>query len=220
MPLEQTAFDGNPYLGIFCATSEKLTLAPHSSHDKFMAALACLGTKVIKTTILDSNLLGLFCAMNSKGAVVPYGTGDHEIAALKAEGLNVLVIRDAHNAIGNNICANDNGALANPGFSDQDLNRIADCLDVEVVTARVGGFETVGSAVIATNKGFLAHHDATEEDMTNIADILKVKGELGSLNMGCGFVRVCALATTKGVVAGEVSSGFEMSRLASGLDIV
>ncbi|MFA5105682.1 MAG: translation initiation factor IF-6 [Candidatus Micrarchaeia archaeon] len=220
MALETTAFDGNPYVGIFCATSEKITLAPHSSHPKFLEALACLGTKIVKTTIMDSNLLGVFCAMNSNGAIVPYGISDSEIAVLKAEGLNVLVMKDAHNAIGNNICANDKGAIANPEFIDHDLGRIADCLGVEVVTDRVAGFDTVGSAVMATNKGYIAHHDALEDDLKDLESILGVKGGVGSLNMGCGFVRVCGLGTSSGAVAGEASSGFELARLSSALDII
>lgn len=220
MALETTAFDGNPYVGIFCATSEKITLVPHSAHPKLLEAIAGLGTKAIKTTILDSNLLGVYCAMNSNGAIVPYGISDSEIAVLKSEGLNVLVTHGVHNAVGNNICANDKGAIANPEFNDHDLGRIADCLGVEVVTDRVAGYDTVGSAVMATNKGFLAHHDAGEDDLKDIESILGVKGGVGSLNMGCGFVRVCGLATSKGAVAGEASSGFELARMSSALDIV
>ncbi len=218
--LVKTAFDGNAYVGVFCATSEKITLVPPGAHPKFIAALTNLGTKIVETTILESNILGIYCAMNSNGIVVPYGITDKEVAVLKNEGLNVLVLKDGHNAMGNNICANDKGALVNPEFTDHDLNRIADCLGVEIVTARIGGYETTGSAVLATNKGYLAHHEANEADMAVIQDILKVKGEVGSLNMGCGFVRVCALATTTCAIIGEETSGFESARLTSALDII
>jgi len=45
--------------------------------------------------------------MNSNGVVLPNVARDEEIQALRKAGLNVYVSKDKHNAIGNNVAANN-----------------------------------------------------------------------------------------------------------------
>jgi translation initiation factor 6 len=152
--------------------------------------------------------------------VLPNVARDEEIALLKREGLNVYVCRDRHNAMGNNMAVNDKGGVINPYVEKDEAKAIGDALGIELVPMTVAGFSTVGSACIASNGGFLAHYKAGEEDMARLREALKVHGSKGTVNTGTGFVSYGVVANSKGYVAGEDTTAFEMGRLEEALGLI
>jgi len=211
---------GNPHLGIFARASDRLVAADTSASPKFFTALEQLGAETIQVSFGVSGLVGVFLAMNSNGAVVPSFAEASEIAELKKRGLNVVKIKRGFSAAGNNIAANDFGAVANPELPKESIRKIADCLGVEVVPRTVAGYLTAGSCLLATNKGFLAHNRAGEEELKELQSILHVDGQNCTLNAGVAFVSICAIANSRAALVGESSTGFEVGRAASALGFV
>ena len=214
---EKILVEGNAFPGLFARSSDSLTITGFIQ-EKFKLALErVLQTKIISIGLAGSNLAGIYCALNSKGIVVPHFALASEVRALKSLGLNVLVLKGRFTAIGNNVVANDSGAVANPFMSREEVEQVSDALGVEVVQRPIAGHTTVGSACVATNKGFLAHRDAGEEELEELGKIFKVRGGIGTCNMGVPYTRISLVANSKGFVYGERTSGFELSRIVESL---
>ncbi len=217
--LKTTNF-GNPHIGLFARASERMVAADASASPKFFASLGQFGADIFPASFGASGLVGVFLAMNSNGAVVPSFADAAEISELKRRGLNVATLPGRFSAAGNNISANDFGAVANPEIPRESIRRISDCLGVEVVPRAVAGYLTAGSCLLATNKGFLAHNRAGEEELKELQSILHVGGTNSTLNAGVAFVSICAIANSRAALVGEASTGFEVGRAAGELGFV
>ena len=98
--LRKYAIESHPYIGVFSASSEDLVVIPPVEEGEvFEEALGCT---VVRTTIGGTRVNGSLMAVNSKGAVVSDIIEDREIENL-LDHVNVTVIPDAQNALGNNI---------------------------------------------------------------------------------------------------------------------
>lgn len=219
MPITKAANFGNPHIGLFAKASDRLAVADVSASPKLMAALSTLGVPLLPATFGGSGLAGIYLAMNSNGALVPNFCSKEEIAVLRAKGLNVALLPGNFSAAGNNVAANDFGAIANPEMPRELVKKASDALGVEIVQRRVAGFLTAGSCVIATNRGFAAHNRASEEELKALQSILRVPGTNCTINAGVAFVAMGACANSKGALYGEASTGFEAGRLSEALQL-
>jgi translation initiation factor 6 len=217
----KAAYFGNPWLGMFVKTNDKFTMLPIDSMDKLEGILReRLGTTTVRLNISDSNLLGVYVAMNSNGIILPNVAREEDVRKVRELGLNVYVSADRHNANGNNMAVNDKGGIINPYVGREEAGKIGDVLGVELVPLKVAGHSTVGSACIATNNGFLAHYRAGEDEMAALRDALKVPGSKGTVNTGTGFVSYGAVVNSRGYVAGEDTTAFEMGRIEEALGLI
>ena len=219
MPVLKTSNFGNPYIGLFAKSSERLVAADISSSPKFLLALEKLEVPIVKAGFGGSGLAGIFLALNSNGAIVPSFCSDEEMLCFKKLGMNVLRLGGQFSAAGNNIAANDFGAVANPEMPRPLIKKVSDCLGVEAVPIRIANFTTTGSCVLATNKGFMAHNRANEQELKELHSILGVEGTNCTVNMGVPFVAICAVANSRCALLGEASTGFELGRAESALSI-
>lgn len=218
---QQSAYYGNPWLGMFIKTNDRVTLLPIDSMQKIEdAARECLQTEVVKVSAGDTNLLGMYVAMNSNGAILPNIMKENEVEAIKRAGLNVYVSQERHNAHGNNIAVSDKGGVVNPHLEREEVKKMEDALCVELAPATIAGYTTVGSTCIASNNGFLAHFRASEDEMAELRGILKVHGSRGTVNTGTGFVAYGAVANSRGYLVGEDTTAFEMGRLEEALGLI
>jgi translation initiation factor 6 len=215
------AYFGNPWIGMFAKTNNKITLVPIDSGEKFISSVAdYLKTEVIKTTMGDSNLIGIYMAMNSNGAILPNIANEVEAAKIKETGLNVYISQEKQNAHGNNLVVNDKAGLVSERIGPIERKNMEDALGIELVPASIANYLTVGSACMANNRGFLAHFNASEDEMKHIQSVLKVRGNKGSVNFGAGFVSLGMLGNDLGYVAGEKTSGFELGRVEEALEYI
>jgi len=129
---------------------------------------------------------------------------------LKKRGLNVFSLEAL--SPGNNVVANDKGALASNRVQKKDLKKISDCLGVEVFQQRFAT-PTVISSTVATNKGLLVHNDFTETETKFLEKILGARGLQATVNHGVLFNSLGVVANSKGAVVGEATSGFEVQRI-------
>lgn len=214
MHFAKAAIEGNSFLGIFARTNDLVTLLPKNSSERLKRICSeVLKTQVFTASISNSNLVGIFSAMNSNGMVLPAAAYDYELNELKQAGINVAVISDRNSAFGNNILANDSACLVSPSMSHKSVKGIADCLGVEVVKGTIGRRKTVGVSAVVTNHGILAKTSVTDEELASLEKLFKVKGAVGTANMGVPFIGLCVIANRNGFIAGELTSGFELNRI-------
>jgi len=167
-------------------------------------------------TVAGSFVIGSLVVMNSNGAVVS-GLADPREVDIIEKCLPCTPIDDALNAAGNNILANDSGAIVNPEYSDEMVRIISDALGVECVRSSIAGINTVGSVCRATNKGCVCHADSTDEDMELIMDVLKVEAIRSTVNHGARMVGAGILANSKGALIGDDTTPIEMGKIEEGL---
>ncbi|MCL2032528.1 MAG: translation initiation factor IF-6 [Methanomassiliicoccaceae archaeon] len=209
--------NGTPNIGVYASVNESLSLVAANSGPGFAEDIeAVLGVETILTTISGAFVIGSLVRMNSNGAVVSGMIESSELEKIK-EKINVTVLPDKANAAGNNVLANDNGAIINPVLGPRAEKRIADALGVEVVRSAIAGYGTVGSACVATNKGCLCNVNATAEDIALLKDVLGVEAKKGSVNHGSGYVGSGILCNSKGALIGDETTPVEMGRIEDGL---
>jgi translation initiation factor 6 len=219
--IRQTAYFGNPWLGMFIATNDSYTLMPRDSMKKLEdAVVESLGTEAIKASAGDSNLLGIYIAMNSNGIVLPNIMTEDEVAVLRRTGLNICVSGEKNNAHGNNIALNDKGGIVNPNISPAERKLMEDALGIELVPMTIAGYSTVGSACLAADGGFLAHFAASDDEMAMLESALKVAGKRGTVNTGTGFVAFGTVVNRRGYIVGEATTAFEMGRIEEALGLI
>lgn len=209
----RASYFGNPFIGMFAATNDSHTLFPLEAQDKFVERVsAALGTSAVRCSIGASSLNGIYTAMNSNGIVLPHSERKNAAGIGGEAGIEALASAERMNAHGNNIAVNDRGGIISERVSARGRKEMEECLGVELVPMHIGGYSTVGSLCIATNKGFLVHYAANDEEIKEMEGIFKVGGMKGTANMGTGFVSICLLANSRGYVAGEKTSAYEMGR--------
>ncbi|MCD6414589.1 MAG: translation initiation factor IF-6 [Candidatus Diapherotrites archaeon] len=213
MRIEKKNLSGNPFIGIFCSTSNKITLVPPSAPESFVNIVEqVLGTEPVRATLYNSSLIGIFSVLNSNGILVPETVYETEIEQLRSLFGKVGVIHE-FTAITNLIACNDKGCIASPVFSKNDVKTIKDTLGVGVTQAKVAGLDVVGSSVVANNKGFLTNPNITDDDLKLLNKVFKVEGTVGSINYGSPFVRGGLLANDKGAVTGMLTTAYEIGRI-------
>ncbi|MEF8832389.1 MAG: translation initiation factor IF-6 [Candidatus Thermoplasmatota archaeon] len=211
--LKKYAIESHPYIGVFSAGSEELVVIPPVDGGVFEEALDC---PVVKTTIGGTRVNGSLMGMNSRGAVVSDIIEDREIENL-LEHVDVTVIPDAQNALGNNILLNDHGALIHPGIEDEAQEAIESELEIEVRKGTIAGIKMVGSVAVATNKGVICHPHVTDEEIENLEELFGVPASKGTANHGSGWIGTCLVANTAGAVIGNETTPIEMGRIEEGL---
>jgi translation initiation factor 6 len=213
-------YNGNPYVGVYCAANEFIAFVPRDSAPGMVRDISeAMDVNVEMMSVAGTNLIGSLVSMNSFGAVMSNMAGDAELEFL-SRFLPVYRIEDKINASGNNILANDFGAIGNPDLSEDTVRRIEDTLQVSVLQMSVADHKTVGSACVATNKGVLCHPSSTKEEMEAIRSSLKVPTAIGTLNYGAPLVGACMLANSNGAVVGNKSTPIELGRVEDALYLI
>jgi translation initiation factor 6 len=211
---------GNPNIGVYCHSNETTAiLPPGMTKRKAEDFRQCLGVRSCVTNIGGCALLGVLVTSNSNGIVLPHIIQDHELNAVRELEVKVTVAQERWTALGNLVLANDNGAVIHPGASESLAKTVAETLDVDIVTATIGGLPYVGSLGVATNKGVLAYHAMTDREREIIEKALKVPVEPGTINGGVSYIKAGLLANTKGAVVGPLTSGPELMAITRTLGI-
>jgi translation initiation factor 6 len=220
VPVGRTLFGGSPYLGVYLRVGETAAIAPPNiPHGLVREVERLLGVRVLPTSTSDSEVVGAMIAANSKGIVV----GD-EIDAADRRDLEtvapVTVVRYRQNAMGNNILANDTGALVHPEFPNEAVVQISKALGVPAERGTVAGLGTVGMAGVATNRGVVLHPKATEREATVVRNLLGVPVHRSTANFGVPIVGACLVANSRGILVGRPTTPVEIVHLQEGLDIL
>lgn len=219
MPVGRTIVSGSPYLGVYLKASDRGAVVPPSAPAATVHQVErLLGVEAVRTTVADSDIVGALIAMNSHGIVADEEIQEAEVAALERLA-PVLRLRSRQNAVGNNILANDHGAVVHPEYSDDAVARIAATLRVPVQRATVAGLGTVGMAGIATNKGVVLHPKATAREASLVEEVLGVTVHRSTANFGVPIVGACLIANTRAFITGRPTTPVEIVHLQEGLGV-
>ncbi|MES2153796.1 MAG: translation initiation factor IF-6 [bacterium] len=206
---------GNPNVGVYVRATSTHLFVPKGITDLNIADLEeALGLKAIRASVGGAELIGSLVVANKNGCVVADFASDREVQVFEKAGLKVARLALSRlNAAGNNILANDHGAIAHPDMPVKTLAAIEKALDVPVAHAAVAGLPTVGSAAYATNRGVLCHPLASAAELAFIKKCLHAPARIGTVNHGHGLVGAGLAANQNGVACGSRTTGIELGRI-------
>jgi translation initiation factor 6 len=218
--LRQMNINGNPCVGVFCKVSERVAvIPPNLTKENINCIKETLGVEIIETNICGSSLIGPLTVLNSNSMLVTNFVYEHEMKKIEEE-VNVTVVSDRFNAVGNNILANDKAALVHPQLSKKTIRLIEDALAVEVTKGTIAGLKTVGSLAVATNKGILCHPKTTEDEIEKIKALFDIPVSIGTVNYGMPYIGTGLIANTKGAITGPDTTGIELGRIEEALGFI
>jgi translation initiation factor 6 len=216
--LQLLDFNENPNVGIYCRANDSVVFLQTSLPKKAKQLVAdVLGVKVVELSIADSTIIGSLLTFNSHGAIVTAYASKETFKTIENQGLKVFPIKDVINAAGNDILANDHGALVHPDLKNASVKKIGDILGVSVQKGTIASFGTVGMAAVVTNKGCLCHPKVTEEEKQQLEKVFDVDVMIGTVNHGFPMIGSGLVANTKGAVIGKMTTGIEMGRIEEAL---
>jgi translation initiation factor 6 len=220
VPVGRNLFGGSPYLGVYLRVCDHGAVGPPSLPASLERDLErVLHVPVVRSSVFDCEVVGALLAANSRGIVVGDEVDQEERRALEALA-PVTTVHHRQNAMGNNILANDHGALVHPEFSSDALEAISQALSVPAERGTIAGLGTVGMAGVATNRGVVLHPKATERESAQIRELLGVPVHRSSANFGVPIVGACLVANSNGFVVGLPTTPVEIVHLQEGLGIL
>ena len=224
MALLQKDLFNSPYSGVFCATNDLVTLVPPGIPDDDMEAISeALGTKVEVITIGGSSVLGTLIAMNNKGILVSNLITTLELEKLEeitaALDLNLGVLSERSNAIGNNFLLNDSGGFCNERLSKQSKVESEKIFEVDITSQSLNGMDTLGMIGCANTKGGLCHPEISDNEKEVMEKVLKVPVMEGTVNFGMPLVGAGIISSSKGAICGRQSTGVELGRIEEALNL-
>ena len=224
MALLQKDLFNSPYSGVFCATNDLLTLVPPGIPDDDMAAIGeALGTTVEVITIGGSSVLGTLVATNNKGLLVSNLVTSLELEKLekwcKNLNLNLGILSERANAIGNNFLLNDSGGFCNERLSSSSIRDAEKIFEVVVKSQSFNGMDTLGMIGCVNNNGGLCHPDIDENERKIMEEVLDVPVMEGTVNFGMPLVGAGVITSSKGAVCGRQSTGVELGRVEEALKL-
>ncbi len=203
------AVNGNPLIGLYAKVSENFAIVGVRDSGLISALQERLDVDVILTKISGSELVGAMVALNSSGAVVSSYITSDELRVLEAK-MDVLVVDTPMTCLGNNLCINDRGGIANPEMDAELIRKIGDFLNIDLVPGTVGGIKTVGMAAVITNRGGIANPNINEWEIKKLEEVTGVEVLTGTVNFGNDMVGSSLIANSKGYVVGRDTTGFEL----------
>ncbi len=220
MDAAKCQIEGSDYIGAFATSTDKTTFVAWNVKEitrKLVSKM--LNTECIGISIGDTSLIGLLARANLNGIALANIATDEEVNIIKQNcvDINVERIKSDINAIGNNVLANDRIAIVHPEYSAADIRQIGDVLGVEVVKAQAGGFNTVGANNILTNKGLVINNRGTDEEKAELDrftgfNSIRTTANRGGLSIGLG-----SITNSNGVLVGDETTGFELTRIIDAL---
>lgn len=206
---------GSNYIGLFSICNDNLCFVPEGIEERALKTIEqTLEVKAVKINMYDSSLLSVFAKMNNKFCVLPNILKPKEIETVEKE-IKVKIIK-TEQALGNLIELNDNGVIISKTASKNVVDELKK-EKLETIQMNLGKTDAIGSALLATNKGFVGG-DINEEEAKKISETLKVQGGISTANTGDTMIRNSVIANTKGFIAGESTTGFELNRIEEAIE--
>ncbi|MDO5845421.1 MAG: translation initiation factor IF-6 [Methanocorpusculum sp.] len=210
------SLNGDPNIGVFARAFEDVAFVPVDAPKEFKDKIAeALDVEVVETFIQGSSVIGLLLTGNSRGFVVSGLIQDSELSLLQDYG-DVLLLGEEMNAAGNVILTNDSFALVHPDMSPAMRKMVGEFLKVETIPMSFAGVGTVGMTGACTNAGILVPARSAPEEIERLENSLPNKDfpvGTGSVNMGSNLIGAGMLINSKGYLAGNVTTGFELGRI-------
>ena len=204
-----------PNIGIYTRVNDEIVFLPNGfAGTKSEKLSEYLQVTPLEISVANSRVLGIMMVVNNHGILLPSTCSEAEYNHIKKlTDLNVEILDVKNNALGNMMSVNDKGGIVSPLIPKQDLQRIQDVLDIEVIQLKIAGFQQVGAVMTTSEKGTVVHPETDDEDMKTISNMLGGNIEAATINGGIPFVSSGILANNKTVVVGSLTNGPEIMML-------
>ncbi len=211
MRILKISFDGNPNVGLYGYATDSYVLIGKEVPEKHIKSLKTVfKIPLHSVNVAGTGLLGVFISGNKNGIILPSICFENELEEFDKLKLKYSILKTRLTCLGNNILANDKGALVNPNFSDSEIDSIKKALKVPVSRMMIADIETPGSAVILNGNTGIIHRDVEPNVKTNIEEFMGVKLEECTVNMGNPYVSSGILCNKYGMIIGGLSGGPEI----------
>ncbi|MFH1650220.1 MAG: translation initiation factor IF-6 [Candidatus Woesearchaeota archaeon] len=208
----KTSVHKNPNVGLYAyACSKYCLIGKEVPKDLRKEIEETLGVPTHPISICGTSLLGAFLTGNEKMLLVPENCFEEELKELDNLKIEYTVIPTHLTCLGNNILCNDTFAYVNPEYSDAAIEMIEQALGVRAKKMTLAGTPTPGSlGVLSHGKGLIGQ-DVSLSELLSIQQDFDVEVETGTMNFGSPFVRSGLVVTKHGFVAGDMSTGVELT---------
>ncbi|SDX76948.1 translation initiation factor IF-6 [Halobellus clavatus] len=215
----RASFAGSPYVGVFARATDHVLIVRSDADDDVVDAMAEeLAVPAVATTVGGSGTVGALAAGNENGILLTSQATEREKEAIEsAADLPVAELPGTINAAGNVVLANDYGAYVHPDLSEDAVAAVESTLDVPAEYGQLADVQTVGTAAVVTNEGALCHPKSREPELEALEDHLDVRADIGTVNYGAPLVGSGLVGNSSGYVAGEDTTGPELSRIEDAL---
>ncbi|MCL5117517.1 MAG: translation initiation factor IF-6 [Candidatus Marsarchaeota archaeon] len=216
---------GSEYVGAFGCANDKYAFTGFLPKKTVGLISSTLDVEAIEISINSSNLIGLFTAANSSAIGVSNLISKYELNVLKEKlrekgsDINVGIINSDLNSIGNNILVNDKIAFVHEEYDSTAISEIEDIFGVEVVKGSIAGFKTIGATNILTNKGFAINNNSSDDEKNKMDGLFGFDSIPTTANNGSLFIGLAAIANSRGIVIGDNTTGFELTRMIESLNL-
>lgn len=217
MKLQKYTIKGSPFIGIFCRTTENVSLVPHGLSEKEKKNLKkILDTEIVPCSLAQSSLIGVLSIGNKKGFLAPEIIEPQEIKVLREIGIKIKTV-DGVEAIGNLTAVNDKKGICSPALSPKTIKEIEKTLKITMTKIRIADSDLIGAACVLNNKGFVCNANASKSDVLQIKKATGLKGNLTTANFGDSFVGNGITGNSTGALVGQNSTPIEMMAIEEAL---
>lgn len=207
------SIEGDPHIGVFTRVFEDIAVipaeAPAELEEHYREAF---DLEVVRTTIQGSPIIGSLLTGNSNGFVIS-GLATKAEMKLLSEYRELYLLDQGMNAAGNVILVCDRFAAVHPEMDPSLRKEIGEFLKVPITPLTLGDIKVVGMAGVATNKGVVVSPRSTASEITALERVCELPIGKGSINMGNAMVGTGLVANTRGYLAGDETSGYELGRI-------
>jgi len=214
-------FESNPNIGLYMFVNDKFCLLGVKVDDKKKKEIeSILNVPVYIVSVLGTELCGVFIAGNNDFLLVP-DMPEYELEIIakiaKNAGVEVIVINEKLNTIGNNICVGDNILIINSEYSVSFVNSIKKKTNFEVHKFKNSEFKSAGGLITYINGKYFVSQEITEKEIEPILD--KVGG-IGSINKGAVFISSGIVGNKNGILLGSACSTVEIQNIVESLEFI
>ena len=204
-----------PNIGIYTKVNDEFVFLPNGFADTKAEKLSeYLEVTPLEISVANTRAIGILMAVNNHGILLPSTCSEGEFDHIKKNtDLNVEILDVKNNALGNMMSVNDKGGVVSPLIPKEDLQKIQDVLDIEVMQFKIAGFQQVGAVMATSKKGTVVHPETDDEDMKTINNLLGGNIEAVTINGGIPFVSSGILANNNAVIVGSLTNGPEIMML-------
>ncbi len=214
---DKLSINGDPNIGLYGLATDKFCIVGKSVPRKIVKRFEeILKVPVVQANIYGTSLIGIFVAATSKTVLVPDVIFERELRELKKSlrGLaEVKTLKTEHTALSNNILNNNKAAIVSPEFSKEEVEGIKKALKLKIIQMSLAGLEVPGSAGVLTDKGAIFNPNLSDVEIKKAEKLIGFELGLGTVNMGSPIVSSGIIANSKGFIVGNLSSGYEISRI-------
>jgi len=204
---------GDPHIGVFTRVFEDIAVIPADAPEEIEVHYReAFDLDIVRTTIQGSPIIGSLLSGNSNGFVVSGLATDAELKRL-GEHRELFLLGRGMNAAGNVILACDRFAAVHPEMDHHLQKEIGEFLKVPVIPLTLGDVKVVGMAGVATNSGVVVNPRSTASEIAALEQVCDLPVGKGSINMGNAMVGTGLVANTRGYLAGNETSGYELGRI-------